>query len=457
MQQIADNGVLSEDEDIISYIEVGLLGRWGEQHGGRWTEDTAYSTQLIDRFLAMLPGTATISSRTTHRITAWVNTKLSTSYNANNIGGMLADIAQKHSTVLNPTTGKLVKDVLARLGIYNDGYLTTNDDYGTYSNRAQETMFLNTQANTNFGGEFAKNRVLQIFDDAYTDVWWPENAIPEMYDTHLSNINSNIWEQGSKQSFKNQVSSIREANDFVTHLLHAYGIFNAQVFDGKKLNAFDTSSLNIASGGTIVGSNTDIALLYTSDKSITVKFTPLGFDNYYFDADIAAKVAAKTGLTADLSAYYGQTAYKFIRDHLGYRFVLQKSLITAGSSRPGETINIKFSIENTGFANVVKAKTAELLFVNGKVSFKTPLGADLKTWKSLSITEVSKDIVLPSNMPDGTWQVYLRISNGTDPSKAGISHIQLANQDTWDASLKANRLGAFKINAKKMPDTFASL
>ena len=44
----------------------------------------------------------------------------------------------------------------------------------------------------------------------------------------------------------------------------------------------------------------------------------------------------------DNSAYYGQSVYKFIRDHVGYRLVLRKSSIPSKVEQ-GEIFKIEFA------------------------------------------------------------------------------------------------------------------
>ena len=80
----------------------------------------------------------------------------------------------------------------ARIGLYNDGYMGSDSDLGTYSNRAAQTAWMEKQMeHTYYGGEFSGNLDWAKKYDTYL----PENAIPEMYRTHLSYINSNIYQQ----------------------------------------------------------------------------------------------------------------------------------------------------------------------------------------------------------------------------------------------------------------------
>ena len=67
----------------------------------------------------------------------------------------------------------------------------SDSDLGTYSNRAAQTAWMEKQMeHTYYGGEFSGNLDWAKKYDTYL----PENAIPEMYRTHLSYINSNIYQ-----------------------------------------------------------------------------------------------------------------------------------------------------------------------------------------------------------------------------------------------------------------------
>ena len=154
----------------------------------------------------------------------------------------------------------------SRVGLYNDGYMGSDSDLGTYADRAIETAWLGNQTTrTYYGGEFSGNLEWTKKYDTY----FPENAVPEMYQTHLSYINSNIYQ------------------------------------------------------------------LY-KDYTFSEEYTVSGVDN---------------------SAYYGETVFKFIRDHLGYRFVVRDCDLNA-SAEQGSTFHLKFDVENTGFANPIRPQNA---------------------------------------------------------------------------------------------------
>ena len=145
-----------------------------------------------------------------------------------------------------------------------------------------------------YGGEFSGNL---DFAKKY-DTYLPENAVPEMYYSHLSYINSNI-----------------------------YALYKD----------------------------------YTFGESYDVD----GVDN---------------------SAYYGETVFKFIRDHLGYRFVLRDCDLSESVSQNG-VLRVCTKIENTGFANPIMRQNAEIILEKDGNYIKTEVDANTNQWYSCSTNE----------------------------------------------------------------------
>ena len=50
LQQIKASGLLEKYKDVLSYVETGTVGAWGEQHSGRYTSNE-YVAQLTDAYL----------------------------------------------------------------------------------------------------------------------------------------------------------------------------------------------------------------------------------------------------------------------------------------------------------------------------------------------------------------------------------------------------------------------
>jgi hypothetical protein len=176
IQQIKDSYILDDYSDIIAFVESGFVGKWGEQHGGKYTS-VEYKAKLLDAMLNCVPYTIPVTVRTPDIFAEWAGIKRSE----------LDDESLYEKASLSADYQKILTK---RVGIYNDGYMGSNSDLGTYANRETETNWLNrVTTDTYFGGEFSGDIE---FAKQY-DTYLPENAIPEMYKTRLSYINSNIF------------------------------------------------------------------------------------------------------------------------------------------------------------------------------------------------------------------------------------------------------------------------
>ena len=113
----------------------------------------------------------------------------------------------------------------------------------------------------------------------------------------------------------------------------------------------------------------------------------------------------------DNSAYYGQTVFQFMRDHLGYRFVLRDSDLSESVSQ-GDTLRLCMDVENTGFANPIPRQKAEILLEKDGQYLRTEVDADSRTWYSCTTVSPEIDLHLPEALYPGRWNVYFKLSTG---------------------------------------------
>lgn len=331
IQQIKDDGFLTDYQDILAFVESGFVGAWGEQWGGKYTS-VAYKAKVLDAMLDCVPSPIPVTVRTPDTFAEWAGITRS------DLGDYVPEPGSEAS----------------RVGMYDDGYMGSDTDLGTYSDRAAETAWLGRQTLTSyFGGEFSGNLE---FAQKY-DTYLPENAIPEMYQTHLSYINSNIYS------------------------------------------------------------------LY-QDYTFGAEYDVFGADN---------------------SAYYGQTVFQFIRDHLGYRFVLRDSDLST-TVKQGETLELQFAVENTGFANPIMHQKAEILLEKDGDYIKTETDLDTSKWYSCNVSQNTLQLKLPGGLEPGNWNVYVKLSVGNQTlGQMGMRSMRFANACIWNASLGANYLGTFQV------------
>ncbi|MBR0057032.1 MAG: DUF4874 domain-containing protein, partial [Kiritimatiellae bacterium] len=166
------SAVLSQFRDIVPAIECGIIGAYGEMHTSRYTAPD-YQNQIVAAWLNGLPPDMALLVRSPPVWMRYLGTTTPAFFSA----GMDA----------------LDAPLRARMGFYNDGYLGTDWDYGTWGNgggtytwsRGEARRFLRDQA-VPYGGENAG--VTPDYFDANVHLLDTNrfNIVAEWYDTHLS-------------------------------------------------------------------------------------------------------------------------------------------------------------------------------------------------------------------------------------------------------------------------------
>ena len=345
IDQIKESRILEDNRDIICLIESGFVGKWGEQHGGKYTEP-ADKAKLLDALIKAVPDNIPITVRTPDTFAEWVGIKRS----------QLMDEELRNAAALSSADQPVNNILCKRVGIYDDGYMGSDSDLGTYSDRKTETDWISSVTDkTYFGGEFSGNLEYAFKFDTYL----PENSIKEMYKTHLSYINSNIFQK---------------------------------------------------------------------------------YKDFTFDEKCDAE-------NVDNSAYYGESVFQFIRDHIGYRFVLRQSELTPETVQGGE-LDLHFKVENTGFANPVPDTHTCVILENNGVYIKVPVDVNCNEWYSRTVIDNSVKLHIPDSIAPGEWKVYLNQSMGIPKNEfeeLPLRSIRFANNDVWNAKLGANYLGTVSI------------
>ncbi|MBQ8696565.1 MAG: DUF4832 domain-containing protein [Clostridia bacterium] len=173
IKQISE--VINKYKDTVISVECGIIGPWGEMHSSKYQHGGSESAnRIIGAYLNNLDPTVTVQVRTAGYITQYLGRTLDVRF--------MKDLPIKSD------------DPRYRLGMYNDGYLGTWSDYGTWPGgvnltRAQAKIFLSEQnKRIPYGGEmayctleFAKENGTPIYQD---------NFIEELYMTHLSYLDN---------------------------------------------------------------------------------------------------------------------------------------------------------------------------------------------------------------------------------------------------------------------------
>jgi len=166
--------------DVITAIEVGMVGPWGEMHTSEKANAETINA-LTDAFL-----------ENTTQIPVLVRTpKMIYNY----LGITLEETAAYQ---IKPA------DKAYRLGLFNDGYLGSNSDLGTYTDRNKEVNWLSLQTDhLPFGGEVV------VPDSSLHDI---ENCLPEMFLMNLSYLNEE-WNDAVIKKWKETTYSEAAGED----------------------------------------------------------------------------------------------------------------------------------------------------------------------------------------------------------------------------------------------------
>ncbi len=156
---------------------------------------------------------------------------------------------------------------------------------------------------------------------------------------------------------------------------------------------------------------------------------------------------AKQIYTGSDSDYYGKPALTYIENHLGYRFVVREAR-TYKNATSGESLPIDITIENVGFANLIKAKQADIVLTDKSgniVNTYTNVAIDARDFLSRTKIKQSININLPE-LTTGEYNIYLRLSNG-ETLKNGKYYgaVQFANDNMYNSSLEANYIAKFTV------------
>ncbi len=161
--------IMSQNQEVIAYVELGFFGPWGEMHSSKICTDENVS-KAINEMLKNTPQEMKIGVRQPKYYTYWAG----------------IDRAKIDENVTTIGTDAY------RIGLYNDGYLGSESDLGTFVNREKEIKWLEKQAlHTLYGGEvvanFASGKPLNTTDymskeafrthTSYLNIAWNNNVI----------------------------------------------------------------------------------------------------------------------------------------------------------------------------------------------------------------------------------------------------------------------------------------
>lgn len=349
LKQLAE--VYSRNTDVITYVELGMYGSWGEMHSSA-NGTNANIAEALQTLLEATPPEIKIGVRRPDIVAYWLKIT-----DGNDYSGFDID-SEKFQQALAEK-----KDTIYRVGMYNDGYLGSDSDLGTIGmgasghklTREMMVEWLEKYSqHTPYGGELVAN------NNGENPINTPEYLSVEGFRTHTSYLNYE-WHQPTILGWKDMI------------------------FNGN-------------------------------------------------DAE-----------------YSGCDGYTYVANHLGYRFILRKSVLPDTVAQ-NENLPISLTIENVGFANLTKKKRVSFILSGETHKYEIFPNDEIDpcNWLSRLSDEISTSITLPNDVETGKYQLYLRISELGDFTKDNNLYcIQFGNPSSqYNSDLGANLIGEIEVTQK---------
>ena len=318
--------ILSEYSDVISVLQTGFIGSWGEWHGStnNLIKDVSNRHGIMTALMQNTPATMMVDFRAPWMVAQYQNQVL----------GTTSDVPVSYSQRFDGST-------ISRMGLHNDCFMTDKTDTGTYSaydwnkNVDTQRQFASQEGSvTAVGGETCDVYGLSSWNDC-------SNTITQMETFHWDYLNVEYW-------------------------------------------------------------------------------TPM------------------------INKWKNQGCYNEITNRLGYRIALINSTLPSSASA-SSNINVAFRMQNSGFGKVYNPRPMYLVLKGSSGTYKVQIYNDARKYLPLGgeTVTISKTITLPSNVPAGSYHMYLWLPSyySVDQNNPLYS-IHLANTGVWGSSTGYNDLNA---------------
>ncbi|MBQ8697306.1 MAG: DUF4832 domain-containing protein [Clostridia bacterium] len=439
-RQLAE--IFTEYSDVVGGVEFGTCGPFGEMWGSPYC-GAEYVNPLLDLYLDNTPDTVKFMVRSPNYIMNYLCAEVregTSGFVYLKDGSKVAVMFTGKKALSNLIPFDNLRDhdqeKLRRISMFNDGYMLTNGDTGTWGYCPRENGIDLLEWFSEFGyygGEYGSGGYDPYNTRPADEIWLPENALPEMYRTHVSYIHGNVY--ATWRTELNGWYTVKDTRAQAEECMEEW-IENSKLITTKdpKGNALDPKK---------------IELIDQADGKTAVVFREIGYDNIPFTEELA-----KMSTKADVSAFYNYSCWTFINAHFGYRFVIRDSMLTDKVDNGG-VMRFNLEIENTGFGNCVQDKIAQLVIVkdNKEIAAITlNKAADANAWLTQTTTDVDFEVRLPNTLDAGEYDAYLRVCNVTFEGEPNTKTcVRFANNDVYSAKLGANLIGSFTVTDKSSP------
>ena len=189
-------------------------------------------------------------------------------------------------------------------------------------------------------------------------------------------------------------------------------------------------------------------------------YVPIGGETDITDLNEAEQWATYEKTTAEMSRLhwtfiqsgYAQTTTNMWRNNgtfdelnrkMGYRYQLVSGTYS-DEVKQGGKLSVNMKIKNVGYAPLYNERPAYIVLKNGSKTYSLPLTSDPRSWLPNGvISTVNEQLTLPSDIPTGTYQLYLYLPDKYESLAAKPAYaVRFANTGVWESSTGMNKLNA---------------
>lgn len=456
--------ILTSNQDAILTMQAGFVGPWGEWHGStNFDEDLEGRQAIVSALLDAVPERNVQIRTPLHKQTLYASVGAPTLVSSGHVadggfegsgvgtnwggyhGGYTIDLTDfnEGSQSVKVTDGAAMQWVALTV---NEGFIieitgfskrmgatgSAPSDYSIYADVAYLDNTYTWGEMAKFSGEDSWNKAVNVF------------PVP----SGKTVIGMTVY-----CMYRNANEGYALFDDVAITVYELPSSTGAEAIEGS--NAFDGS--RIARTGhhndCFLASDTDYRT-YTAPYSHThteeydyleqeTKYTSMGGETCVLnsprsDCDKASEELELFHYTYLNSGYHQDVIDSWttegcmqeIAARLGYRFLLKTGSFGT-SAAPGGSVPYSIQIENVGYASPVNSRPFQLVLretTTGAICAASDASKDMREWFGGQAHAVEGNLVLPGDLPDGTYSIFLNLADGSESLRTDLNYkMKVAN------------------------------
>lgn len=151
-----------------------------------------------------------------------------------------------------------------------------------------------------------------------------------------------------------------------------------------------------------------------------------------------------------INGFTQNNCFTDVQKKLGYRFQLNSAILPQNVTT-GSTLPVTLKITNQGFAAPFNERNAYIILKNTftNQTYSLLMNTDPRTWLGPNELTITENLTLPSNLPSGSYKMYLSLPDATSSISARPDYaIRFANESVWESTTGYNNLNhTVNVNA----------